>query len=55
MAGPWRTVRTPEFAGTTFHEVAAKTALNALPAAAATPFRWTGDGEFPQIPGYSPS
>ncbi|MCR8675866.1 Rv2578c family radical SAM protein, partial [Micrococcus sp. HG099] len=36
-----RSVTTPEFAGVTFHEVLAKTALNAVPAASAMPFRWT--------------
>jgi DNA repair photolyase len=36
-----RTVRTPEFAGITFHEVLAKSALNKVPAAAAVPFSWT--------------
>jgi DNA repair photolyase len=41
MPGLVRTVRTPEFAGVTFYEVAAKTALNQVPAASAMPFRWT--------------
>jgi DNA repair photolyase len=36
-----RTVRTPEFAGITFHEVLAKSALNKVPKAAALPFNWT--------------
>jgi DNA repair photolyase len=36
-----RTVRTPEFAGITFHEVLAKSALNRVPAASAVPFSWT--------------
>jgi DNA repair photolyase len=36
-----RTVRTPEFAGITFHEVLAKSALNKVPAASAVPFNWT--------------
>jgi DNA repair photolyase len=36
-----RSVRTPEFAGITFHEVLAKSALNRVPAAAALPFTWT--------------
>ncbi len=40
ISGLLRTVRTPDFAGVTFYEVAAK-ALNAVPAAAAMPFRWT--------------
>lgn len=41
MAGLVRTVTTPEFAGVTFHEVAAKSALNQVPEAAGMPFRWT--------------
>jgi len=41
MPGLLRTVRTPEFAGVTFYEVAARSALNAVPAASAMPFRWT--------------
>jgi DNA repair photolyase len=36
-----RSVRTPEFAGITFHEVLAKSALNRVPTAAALPFNWT--------------
>jgi DNA repair photolyase len=37
-----RTVRTPEFAGITFHEVLAKSALNHVPGAStALPFGWT--------------
>ena len=36
-----RTVRTPEFAGITFHEVLAKTALNRVPAVSDMPFGWT--------------
>ncbi|WP_208012880.1 intein-containing Rv2578c family radical SAM protein [Nesterenkonia salmonea] len=36
-----RTVRTPEFEGVTFHEVAAKTALNKVPKASNMPFGWT--------------
>lgn len=36
-----RTVRTPEFADITFHEVLAKSALNRVPAAARVPFSWT--------------
>lgn len=40
-AGLVRTVRTPEFAGLTFHEVLAKSALNKVPAAAHVPFSWT--------------
>lgn len=41
LAGLVRSVRTPEFAGVTFHEVAAKSALNKVPAASSMPFRWT--------------
>lgn len=40
MAGLLRTVRTPEFAGVTFHEVAAKSVLNRVPGGP-MPFRWT--------------
>jgi len=36
-----RTVRTPEFAGITFHEVLAKSALNRVPGASGVPFSWT--------------
>ncbi len=36
-----RSVTTPEFAGITFHEVLAKSALNHVPTAAALPFGWT--------------
>lgn len=41
MPGLVRSVRTPEFAGLTFHEVMAKSALNRVPAASAMPFEWT--------------
>lgn len=41
LAGLQRSVRTPEFAGVTFHEVHAKSALNKVPEASAMPFRWT--------------
>ncbi|MFC4555804.1 Rv2578c family radical SAM protein [Georgenia faecalis] len=41
MAGLLRTVRTPEFAGITFHEVAARSVLNKVPEASSMPFRWT--------------
>ena len=41
LAGLVRSVRTPEFAGITFHEVAAKSALNRVPESSAVPFRWT--------------
>ncbi|CAN5199494.1 intein-containing Rv2578c family radical SAM protein [soil metagenome] len=36
-----RSVQTPEFAGITFHEVLAKSALNHVPGASALPFGWT--------------
>ncbi len=36
-----RSVRTPEFAGITFHEVAAKSALNRVPGASRLPMTWT--------------
>jgi DNA repair photolyase len=36
-----RTVQTPEFAGITFHEVLAKSALNRVPGQSAMPFGWT--------------
>ncbi|QTE28029.1 Rv2578c family radical SAM protein [Pengzhenrongella sicca] len=41
LAGLVRSVRTPDFAGVTFHEVACKSALNKVPAASSMPFRWT--------------
>ena len=41
LAGLVRTVRTPEFAGVTFHEVTCKSALNKVPEASRMPFRWT--------------
>ncbi len=41
LAGLVRTVRTPEFAGVTFHEIHARTALSHVPAASQVPFRWT--------------
>ena len=40
-AGLVRSVRTPEFAGVTFHEVMAKSALSKVPAASRMPFQWT--------------
>jgi DNA repair photolyase len=40
-AGLVRSVRTPGFAGITFHEVLAKSALSKVPAASRMPFRWT--------------
>ncbi|MGL3149243.1 Rv2578c family radical SAM protein [Microbacterium sp. A82] len=36
-----RSVTTPEFAGMTFHEVLAKSALNRVPAGSRMPFSWT--------------
>lgn len=36
-----RSVQTPEFAGVTFHEVLAKSALNKVPGQSAMPFGWT--------------
>lgn len=36
-----RSVTTPEFAGVTFHEVVARSALNRVPDGAPQPFRWT--------------
>ncbi|MEJ7651295.1 MAG: Rv2578c family radical SAM protein [Nakamurella sp.] len=36
-----RSVRPPDFAGITFHEVRAKSALNRVPAASRMPFSWT--------------
>ena len=41
MAGLVRSVRTPEFAGIVFHEVAARSVLNKVPEASRMPFRWT--------------
>jgi len=41
IAGLVRSVQTPEFAGITFHEVMARSALNKVPEASALPFRWT--------------
>lgn len=41
MQGFLRTVRTPEFAGVTFHEVAAKSVLNKVPESSTMPFTWT--------------
>ncbi len=41
VEGLVRTVRTPEFAGITFHEVLAHSALNKVPTAARVPFSWT--------------
>ncbi|MEU1971884.1 intein-containing Rv2578c family radical SAM protein [Microbacterium sp. NPDC019599] len=41
LNGLVRSVTTPEFAGVTFHEVMAKSALNHVPSASAMPFDWT--------------
>lgn len=41
IPGLLRSVRTPEFAGTTFHEVLAKSALNRVPGGSPMPFAWT--------------
>ena len=41
LAGLVRSVRTPEFAGVTFHEVLCKSALNRVPAQSSMPFSWT--------------
>ena len=41
IAGLVRTVWTPEFAGVTFHEVHAKSALNRVPGSSPMPFEWT--------------
>ncbi|GAA2981129.1 DNA repair photolyase [Microbacterium terrae] len=41
LSGLVRSVTTPEFAGVTFHEVLARTALNHVPGASAMPFDWT--------------
>jgi len=41
LGGLVRSVTTPEFAGVTFHEVLAKSALNHVPGASAMPFDWT--------------
>ncbi|MGQ0575244.1 MAG: Rv2578c family radical SAM protein [Pseudonocardia sp.] len=41
MRGLLRTVRPPEFAGTVFHEVEARSVLNRVPGSSPVPFRWT--------------
>jgi DNA repair photolyase len=41
LAGLVRSVRTPEFAGVTFHEVLCRSALNRVPAQSSMPFSWT--------------
>lgn len=41
LAGLIRSVRTPEFAGVTFHEVHSKSALNRVPGTSPMPFPWS--------------
>lgn len=41
LRGLIRSVRTPEFAGVTFHEIACKSALNRVPKSSSMPFAWT--------------
>lgn len=41
LPGLVRSVRTPEFAGVTFHEVRCRSALNRVPGASRMPFTWT--------------
>lgn len=41
LTGHVRTVRPPEFAGVTFHEVHARSALNKVSESSRMPFRWT--------------
>ncbi|WP_090585257.1 Rv2578c family radical SAM protein [Arthrobacter subterraneus] len=41
LAGLVRSVQTPDFAGITFHEVLAKSALNRVPKTSGMPFSWT--------------
>lgn len=41
LAGLVKSVQTPDFAGMTFHEVLAKSALNKVPAGSTMPFEWT--------------
>jgi len=41
LAGLVKSVTTPDFAGVTFHEVVAKSALNKVPATSTMPFEWT--------------
>lgn len=41
IPGLQRTVRPPAFAGMTFHEVRARSVLNAVPVDSSMPFRWT--------------
>ncbi|GGM14160.1 Rv2578c family radical SAM protein [Nakamurella endophytica] len=41
ISGLLRSVRSPDFAGVTFHEVLARSALNRVPGTSPMPFRWT--------------
>ncbi len=41
IPGLVRSVRTPEFAGVTFHEVRARSVLNRVPGQSRVPFQWT--------------
>jgi CBS domain-containing protein len=41
LRGLLRSVRVPEFAGTTFHEIEARSVLNRVPGDSPVPFRWT--------------
>jgi DNA repair photolyase len=41
LRGLLRSVRTPEFAGTVFHEVEARSVLNRVPGTSRMPFQWT--------------
>ncbi|MGH3616327.1 MAG: hypothetical protein ACRDRK_27780 [Pseudonocardia sp.] len=41
LRGLLRSVRSPEFAGTIFHEVEARSVLNRVPGTSPVPFRWT--------------
>lgn len=41
LRGLLRSVRVPEFAGTVFHEVEARSVLNRVPGSSPMPFRWT--------------
>lgn len=41
LAGLVKSVTTPDFAGITFHEVLAKSALNKVPSTSSMPFGWT--------------
>ena len=41
LRGLLRSVRVPEFAGVTFHEVEARSVLNRVPGDSPVPFRWT--------------